>query len=165
MILAIVGGFIGKELRLPAGSLIGAMVFVGAANLLGAKPEIPEYFNTLAQITVGGVLGLSITRQLVSELKNYLIPSLMVVVMLAVFGVITGFVVSRVTGTDLYTSLFGSVPGGMQEMIVLSESYDVNHPAVVVIQTVRRILIVVIYPLLVYIVSRLTGNPLNFSGK
>jgi uncharacterized membrane protein AbrB (regulator of aidB expression) len=33
----------------------------------------------------------------------------------------------------------------MQEMIVLCESYDVNHPAVVVMQTVRRVLIFVIY--------------------
>jgi len=160
--LAIIGGYIGNALKLPAGSLIGAMVFVGAANLLGADPKIPEQFNTLAQITMGGILGLSITRQVMAELKDYLISSLLVVVLLAIFGVITGLIVSWTTGTDLHTSLFGSVPGGMQEMIVLSQSYDVNHPAVVVIQTVRRILIVVIYPLLVNLVSKITENLPNY---
>lgn len=67
---------------------------------------------------------------------------------------LTGVIVTRVTGVELFTSLFGSVPGGMQEMIILSESYDVNHPAVVVIQTVRRILIVIMYPLLVNIILK-----------
>lgn len=43
------------------------------------------------------------------------LPSLLVVVFLAVFGVLTGIIVNKLTGIDLYTSMFGSVPGGMQE--------------------------------------------------
>lgn len=163
--LALIGGFIGNELHIPAGPLLGAMTFVGAANLMGAKPEIPESFNTLAQITLGGFLGLAITKEVVAGLKTYIIPSLLVVVILAIMGVFTGFIVNKLTGIELYTSLFGSVPGGMQEMIVLSESYDVNHPAVVVIQTVRRVLIVIIYPLLVFFVSKYTGHSLHMLGK
>ncbi|HHW01417.1 MAG TPA: AbrB family transcriptional regulator [Thermoanaerobacterales bacterium] len=163
--LALIGGFIGNELKIPAGALLGAMTFVGAANIMGAKPEMPESFNTLAQIVLGGFLGLAITKEVLAGLKNYIIPSLLVVVFLAVFGVLTGFIVNKITGIDLYTSLFGSVPGGMQEMIILSESYDVNHPAVVVIQTVRRVLIVIIYPLLVFIVSKYMGHSLNMMGK
>lgn len=163
--LALIGGFIGNELKIPAGALLGAMIFVGAANILGAKPEMPESFNTIAQIVLGGFLGLAITKEVVAGLKDYIIPSLIVVVILAIFGIFTGFLVSKITGTELYTSLFGSVPGGMQEMIVLSESYDVNHPAVVVIQTVRRVLIVVIYPLLIYIVSKYTAHSFHTIGK
>jgi hypothetical protein len=163
--LTLAGGYLGNRLKIPAGALLGAMTFVGAANLLGVKTEIPESFNTLAQIVIGGVLGLSITREVAAGLKDYIIPSLMVVVLLAVFGVLTGFLVSRVTGIELYTSLFGSVPGGMQEMIVLSQSYDVNHPAVVVIQTVRRVLIVVIYPLLVMLISKIVANSAHIAGK
>lgn len=34
----------------------------------------------------------------------------MVLVMLAIFGVITGFVVSKFTGIDLYISFFGTCP-------------------------------------------------------
>ncbi|MDI6600492.1 MAG: AbrB family transcriptional regulator [Thermoanaerobacteraceae bacterium] len=152
--LAMIGGFIGNELKIPAGALLGAMVAVGAANLLNLEPDMPGSFNTIAQIIIGGFLGLSLTKEVVLGLKDYLIPSLMVVVLLAIFGVITGVIVTKLTGVELFTSLFGSVPGGMQEMIILSESYDVNHPAVVVIQTVRRILIVIIYPLLVNIILK-----------
>ncbi len=69
----------------------------------------------------------------------------------------TGYVVSRLTGLELYTLLLGSAPGGgMHEIIALSQAYEVNHSMVAVIQTVRRILIVVVYPLLVMVVSKLT---------
>lgn len=158
LILALIGGFIGNELKLPAGALLGAMVFVSTSNLMNLAPQMPSTFDILAQIVIGGYLGLSITKDTLLELKNYILPSMLVVVILAVFGVLTGILVSKLTGTDLYTALFGSVPGGMQEMIILSKSYDVNHPAVLLIQTVRRVLIVIIYPFLVHLISKYIGN-------
>lgn len=163
--LAIIGGLIGHFLKFPAGAMVGAMVLVGAANVLCTKPHLPETFNILAQIIIGGFLGLSITKEVVVSLKDYVVPSLLVVTLLAVFGVATGFIVNKLTGIDLFTALFGSVPGGMQEMVILSQSYDVNHPAVMTIQTVRRVLIVVIYPLLVTLVSKLTGSYIRLLGK
>ncbi|NLZ51725.1 MAG: AbrB family transcriptional regulator [Thermoanaerobacteraceae bacterium] len=165
IVLALIGGFIGHNLKLPAGAMVGAMIFVGVANIFGAKPQMPETFNVLAQIIIGGFLGLSITKEVLTSLKDYVVPSLLVVTLLAVFGVVTGFIVNKLTGMDLYTSIFGSVPGGMQEMIILSQSYDVNHPAVITVQTVRRVLIVVIYPLLVVFVSKLTGSQIQLPGK
>lgn len=110
------------------------------------------------------MLGLSITKEVVAGLKDYAIPSVLVVAFLAIFGVATGFIVNKITGIDLYT-LFGSVPGGMQKMVVLSRSYDVNQPVVMTIQTVRRVLIVVIYALLVTFVSKLTGSSIQLPGK
>lgn len=154
LIIALIGGFVGDKLKLPAGALIGAMVAVGIANLLNFKPEISPIYSVIAQSILGGSLGLLITKDLLVELKNYLLPSLMVVILLSVFGVVVGMIVSKASGIDIQTSLFGSVPGGMQEMVILSESYDVNHIAVVVMQTIRRILIVIIYPLLVNVVMK-----------
>lgn len=164
-LIAFVGGLIGYHLKFPAGAMVGAMVAVAAANVLGAKPEMPEMLNIAAQILIGGFLGLSVTNEVVESFKDYVIPSILVVIILAVFGVVTGFIVNKLTGLELYTSIFGSVPGGMQEMVVLSQSYDVNHPAVMTIQTVRRVLIVVIYPLLIVLVSKITEHSIHIPGK
>ncbi len=157
LVLTAVGGFIGHKLGIPAGALLGSMMAVGTASLLGAKPEIPESYNIIAQMVLGGFLGLTVTRDVLTDIKTHLFASLVVVVLLSVFGVITGYIVSRLTGIELYTSLFGSAPGGMHEIIALSQAYEVDHSAVAVIQTIRRILIVVIYPLLVMAVSKLTN--------
>jgi len=155
--LTVVGGFMGHTLGIPAGALLGSMVAVGAANLAGARPEMPQSYNVMAQMVLGGFLGLTITRDVMSSLKTHVVASMMVVALLCVFGVATGFIVSRLTGIELYTSLFGSAPGGMQEIVALSQAYQVDHSAVVMIQTVRRVLIVVIYPLMVAAISRLTN--------
>ncbi len=154
--LTVVGGFIGYKLGIPAGALLGSMIAVGAASVLGAKPAMPRSFNIIAQMVLGGFLGLTITRDVLPDIKTYLFASLMVVILLSFFGIVTGYVVSRLTGLELYTLLLGSAPGGMHEIIALSQAYEVNHSMVAVIQTVRRILIVVVYPLLVMVVSKLT---------
>lgn len=154
LIIALIGGFIGSKTKIPAGTLLGAMITIGIINLLDYSPVMPQSSRIIAQSILGGTLGLLITKDLLMELKNYLVPSLMVVVLLSIFGAIVGMIVSKVSGIDLQTSLFGSVPGGMQEMIILSESYNVNHIAIVVMQTIRRILIVVIYPWLVNIILK-----------
>jgi membrane AbrB-like protein len=155
--LTVVGGFIGHKLGIPAGALLGSMMAVGAASLLGAKPAMPESYNIIAQMVLGGFLGLTITRDALPDIKTHLVASFLVLVLLSVFGILTGYIVSRLTGLELYTSLFGSAPGGMHEIVALSQAYEVDHSAVAVIQTVRRILIVVIYPLLVMAVSKLTS--------
>ncbi|WP_132996067.1 AbrB family transcriptional regulator [Sporanaerobacter acetigenes] len=161
LIIALIGGFIGNKLKIPAGALIGSMVSVGIFNLFSFKLEIPQFYRIVAHSILGGSLGLLITKDFLMDLRKYLIPSLTVVILLSLFGALTGIIVSKITKTDILTSLFGSVPGGMQEMIVLSDSYDVNHVEVVVMQTVRRILIVVLYPLLVNIIMKFINIPLN----
>lgn len=165
VLLAVAGGSLGLMMKLPAGALLGSMVAVAIVNILGINLEMPQSFNTLAQMIIGSFLGLMVTQEVISGLKSYLLSSIMVVVLLAVFGALTGFIVSKITGIDLYTSIFGSVPGGMQEMVVLSEAYDVNHPAVVVIQAVRRVMIVIIYPLLVHLISKITSTVIQIVGK
>ncbi len=162
---ALVGGLIGHYLKFPAGEMVGAMVCVGAMNIFEAEPQMPKLLNIGAQIIIGGFLGLDITSDVLVELKHYAVPALLVVVILAIFGIVTGFVVNILTGIDLYTSLFGSVPGGMQEMIILSQSYKVNHVAVLTIQTVRRVLIVIIYPLLLILVSKATKTQIASNSK
>ena len=157
LVLTVVGGFIGHKLGIPAGALLGSMIAVGTASLLGAKPDMPESYNIIAQMVLGGFLGLTVTRDALADIKTHLLASLMVVVLLSIFGILTGYVISRLTGIELYTSLFGSAPGGMHEIVALSQAYEVDHSAVAVIQTIRRILIVVIYPLLVMAVSKLTN--------
>lgn len=132
------------------------MITVGTASLLGAKPDMPQSYNIIAQIVLGGFLGLTVTPDVLTDIKTHLFASLMVVALLSVFAVVTGYVVSRLTGIELYTSLLGSAPGGMPEIVALSQSYEVDHAGVVVMQTVRRVLIVMIYPLLVMVISKLT---------
>ena len=156
--LAVVGGFIGYKLGVPAGALLGSMVAVGTAGLLGAKPDMPQSYNIIAQMVLGGFMGLTVTQDVLTDIKTHLFASLMVVVLLSVFAVATGYLVSRLTGVELYTSLLGSAPGGMPEIVALSQSYEVDHAAVVVMQTVRRILIVMIYPVLVMVISKLSNT-------
>jgi len=56
-------------------------------------------------------------------------------------------------------------PKGAFFNLVKISCNDVNDPAVMAIQMVRRILIVIIHPLLVILVSKIIGGITNLPGK
>lgn len=72
IIIAVIGGVVGHYLKLPAGAMVGAMISVGAANILDVQPQLPETLNILGQIIIGAALGLSVTKEVLVGLKDYL---------------------------------------------------------------------------------------------
>lgn len=155
LLLAVIGGSIGLKLKLPAGALLGAMIAVAVANLgFGYVGQIPPNFRTAAQMVVGGILGLSITRQTVASLRTMLLPAVVLVVAMISLSLVAGFILAKVTGMDLTTALFSSSPGGMTEMTLTSMSFGADTPTVALLQLLRMISIVSIMPLILKIVLK-----------
>ena len=155
LVVAFIGGYVGIKLRLPAGALLGAMLAVAFANLaIGFAGEIPREFRTVAQIVVGGILGLSITRDTVAGLKSMWLPVVVLVVCMIGLSLLAGYVLSRITGWDPATAFFASSPGGMTEMTLASMSYGADTPTVALLQLVRMIAIVSFMPLILKFVLK-----------
>ena len=92
LLIAFVGGFVGKKLKFPAGLLVGAMVFVAAFNVLTDKGEFYTTVRVMLQILSGALVG---SRMGLNELKNMkslvwsvvaLIVSMMLVVAMVSVG-------------------------------------------------------------------------------
>lgn len=149
LLIAAIGGYIGLRLKMPAGALIGGMLAVAIANLgFGFDGAIPANFRTVAQIIVGGILGLSITRQTVAELRTIALPVGVLVVSMLGLSLIAGFILAKVTGWDLATAFFSSSPGGMTEMTLASMSFGADTPKVALLQLVRMISVISFLPLI-----------------
>ena len=149
LVIAALGGLIGAKLKMPAGAMVGAMVAVGAANLIGFRGAIPPYFRTGAQIVVGGMIGLSITRETVIGLKSVAGPAAILILSMIGFGLMAGFLISRVTGMDIVTAMFSSTPGGMMEMTLMGEAAGGEAPQIALMQLARFMGIVLIMPLVI----------------
>ncbi len=155
LVVAFIGGYIGIKLKMPAGALLGAMLAVAIANLgFGFVGQIPKDFRTVAQIVVGGILGLSITRSTVAELRTMLVPAIVLVFSMIGLSLIAGYILHRVTGWDLATAFFSSSPGGMTEMTLTSMSFGADTPKVALLQLMRMLSIVSFMPLVLKIVLR-----------
>ncbi len=147
-IVAACGGLAGYKLKIPAGPLIGSMLAVAVFNIFTGRAHIPVNFKIMAQIILGGVIGLSISMEALKGLKDLIVPGLILVATLFVFSVISGLVISRITGMDLYTALFSCSPGGLSEMTIIADSYGADISKVALIHLIRIMSVILFFPVI-----------------
>lgn len=153
LVIGLIGGIIGTKLKIPAGALIGSMIFVATYNIFTDNAFIPKNFKVIAQILIGSIIGLSFTLNSVMELRKILVPALILVISLTVFSLLLGFAISKLTNIDLITALFGSLPGGLTDMTIISEIYGADTPKVVAMHLSRMLTVVTVVPILIRFIS------------
>ena len=74
--VGLAGGLAGRALRVPGGSLLGAMVAVGALQLTSATTlQISPAWALLGQILVGSVIGSTIDPKMLRSFRRVLVPA------------------------------------------------------------------------------------------
>ncbi len=146
LMVAFAGGLIGIKLKIPAGALVGAMLAVAVMKIGTGRGDIPYSYKILAQIVVGGMLGLNFSIDTVKGLKELIFPAMIVVIGLTLFSVILGFVLSRLTGMDLITALFSVSPGGLTDMTLISGAYGADTPTVALLHLMRLLTVITVLP-------------------
>lgn len=147
LFIAFVGGTIAMRLKVPAGALVGAMVAVAIYNVFTSQGNVPKNFKVIAQIVVGGMIGLNFTKESVMGLKDLVFPAVIVVIGLTILSLTLGFIIHKLTGLDLVTALFSSAPGGITDMTLMSEAYGAETHKVALLHLMRLITVITIYPI------------------
>ncbi|HBH12026.1 MAG TPA: AbrB family transcriptional regulator [Clostridiales bacterium] len=146
LFVAVLGGLIGLRLRIPAGSLIGSIVASALFNIISSKGFIPYNFRLVAQMVVGGYIGLSFSRSSLLQIKSTILPLIMMVVGMFVFSILMGLFLHKVAGIDLATAMLGTAPGGITEMSILADSYGADISIVASMHLIRIVSIVIFLP-------------------
>lgn len=146
LFVAVLGGLIGLRLRIPAGALIGSIVASALYNILSSKGYIPYNFRLVAQMVVGGYIGLSFSRNSLFQIKSSILPLLLMVVGMFAFSILMGLFLHKVAGIDLATAMLGTAPGGIAEMSILADSYGADVSIVASMHLIRIVSIVIFLP-------------------
>ncbi len=146
LFVATFGGFIGLKSRVPAGTLIFAMLAVAIYNIATDKGYIPSNLKFIAQVIVGGMIGLNFTKETFLNMKNLILPSIILVICLLMFSIIIGVLIHKFTNIDLMTALFASSPGGLTDMALISGAYGAVQSTVVTLHLIRLITVLVFLP-------------------
>lgn len=145
--IAAAGGIIGIKLKLPAGGLVGSMVAVALAQIGGLRlGSMPPGAMIVLQVLVGMMIGLGITREAALEMKQLALPGLLLVLGMIVAGVTMGFLVKKISGLDLVTSLYSTAPGGMMDMVLISSTQGADAPKVAVLHLMRLAGVIIMLP-------------------
>jgi membrane AbrB-like protein len=155
--LAVIGGWLGKALKLPAGGLLVPMV-VGAA-LQGAgllKIELPQWLLVISYTLLGWNIGLGFTRQILGHAARALPQTMFSIVTLVAFSGVLALILVKTLDVDPLTAYLGTSPGGMDSIAIIAASSPVDVPFVMGLQTVRFLIVLLAGPPLArFVASRL----------
>lgn len=147
--IAVAGALLLDRFRVPAGTMVGSLVGVLIALLVGFDVLTPGAYSIPAiSIVVGLMLALRLNRHLVQELRALLVPALYVSVGMVGLGFGLGLLLIASWGWEPATASFSTYPGGLEQMVILAGAFGGNVYTVTSIQLFRWVLVVTAYPLL-----------------
>ncbi|MFT4415952.1 AbrB family transcriptional regulator [Fredinandcohnia humi] len=166
-LVAGIGGVIFYLCHLPIPWILGPMtlmIFYKAISYREMVVPVPFYNGGL--ITLGIYFGLSFTRDTFVTVYPYVIPFLLATILLLAVSVVNSIFVTRFIKIDPMTSVFGSIPGGLSEMVAASQSLKANSAMVTIFQTVRLLTVVFLVPFIVtHLFAPRIGTPYELPSQ
>ena len=156
-IVAFIGGYCFQELGIYLPWMLGPLF-----SILLLKMKFGRYFywpkkaKSAGLIILGVQLGSSFTQTTLAEMVLHLPYMLLSTIAVTLFTVVTGVVMAKQMKLSIGTALLGSFPGGLSQMVFLSEELkNVNETVVAFMQTLRVIVVISIVP---WVVTHVMSN-------
>jgi len=150
-IVSCAGGLLFSLLHVPLPWTLGPLTTVLIIKI-GFKKKIywPTRMRDIGMVVLGYVMGSPFTPQTGHRLLSQL-PAMTILTLLTIsLCLLGGYIVGKYLNLHLTTSLLGSMPGGMAQMVVVCEDVEGSDAAVVTLmQAVRIITTVFCVPFLV----------------
>lgn len=144
--IGIAGGAVFSWIGTPIPWLLGPLLTIATINIAGWRISCPTGGRQLGQIFIGVVIGLYFTPAVAGIVLAQLPWMLVVAVVTIGLGGLGAAIQMRVAHVNLATGFLASVPGGMAEMIALSDRLGAEPVALVVSQLTRVTIVVIAIP-------------------
>lgn len=156
-LFAFLGGYCFEKLGIYLPWMLGPLFVILLLKIkFGRYFYWPKMARSIGLIILGARLGSSFTKPALGEMVLHLPFMLLSTVTVTLFTVVTGFMMAKKLKLSFGTSMLGSFPGGLSQMVVLSEELkNVNETVVAFMQTFRIILVISIVP---WIVTNVMSN-------
>lgn len=150
LLCGILGGAVFEALHLPLSWMLGPLTAVLVWKLISKRDLYwLKSFKNGGQMLLGYSMGLSFTIASARQIGHQLPSMAIVTVLMVAFGLAIAFLVAKFTGMNLPSAVMGTTPGGLSQMVVLSEEIKGADPTVVTfMQTIRMLTVIFIVPAL-----------------
>jgi membrane AbrB-like protein len=160
------GAFAGWAVGIPAGIMVGALLTSGLYRLAVGERLVGSrlgpwrgWYACLGRLLLGTVIGAAFGPDMIAPLKAALLPMAGLVAAIVGVGLFLGWMLNRLTGLDLATSIISAVPGGLPAMTAMAEDVGADATVVTAIHFSRLITILVAIPALFRLLpGSLTGS-------
>lgn len=162
LLLALIGGLIGRLSRIPGGTFLVPMIAGIVLQALGLMTIVlPIWFLAGCFALLGWNIGLGFTPQILSHAVRALPQVLIAIFALIAFSVVLAVTLVHTLGVDPLTAYLATSPGGMDAIAIIAASTPVDVPLVMGMQIVRFMIVLLAGPPL----ARLLANRLGKAKK
>lgn len=161
-IIAIPGGVVFYYLRIPLPWLLGPLTAIMIYNSVrNNRAHWPFCFRDLALIILGYSMGRTVTLETTRQIWSNLPIMFTVTLLTMIFCLIMGYITHRQTGISPASGMLGSMPGGLMQMVALSEEIKNSDLTIVTfMQTVRVLGVIFIVPFIAtHGITHVPGGP------
>ncbi len=128
------------------------MLTVTAATLAGLRLEIAPRLRLAMLVVIGVLIGSAFERSMLADLHRWVWSLAALPLYVVVIAGCMMVYLRRVAGFDAATAYFAAAPGGLSEMILLSERFGADMRRVSLVHALRVLLLVTAIP---FVVDRL----------
>ncbi|PJN88606.1 AbrB family transcriptional regulator [Bacillus sp. mrc49] len=147
------GHQLAKYLKFPApwliGSMVGVAIFQSSASFYMGYDIVswwPHAVMIVSQVFIASSIGGRFQRDMFIGLKRTIIVALLSTIGLIFSMIMCAFIVSKVTGIALITTVLAFAPGGIAEMTTTSILMDADSTFIIAVQVLRIIIVCIILP-------------------
>lgn len=150
LLCGIAGGILFTLIHLPLKWMLGPLTAIVIWKLISKRSLYwPVHFRNGGQMLLGYSMGLSFTNDSARQIVNQLPSMAITTVLMIVFALVIAYLVSRLTGISIPSAVMGTTPGGLSQMVVMSEEIKGADPTIVTfMQTIRMLTVIFIVPTL-----------------
>ena len=160
--LAVFGGLIAYNIGIPLPWLLGPLILIGFFCALKVEIKIPKKPLPLVRALLGCVIGTNFTSEIFANINQFGKPLFFLPFFVVLMILCTYFILKKIMNYDKKTSLIGSMPGGLNEMVLLASEIGGNERIVTLLNTTRIIMVVTIVSILTHLLNE---NPVNETSK
>jgi uncharacterized protein len=146
LLIAAAGGILFNLAHFPAGWIAGSMVFSAAAALAGRPLGLPNNLARGFYIVLGISIGAVATPKTVLGMTTWPVSIAAVTVAMGCVTLGTTVYLKRVHGWDTLTAVFGGIPGGLSQVMVLAAEEGLDLRAIAIVQSTRVLILAVCVP-------------------
>lgn len=145
--LAMAGAWLGRRLRIPAGSLLVPMILGASLHSAGlVELQLPPWLMAAVYGVIGCSIGLGFTRQVLARAATAMPAILLsIFVLMGLCGLMSLGLV-WLLGLDPLTAYLAMSPGGMDSVAVIGAASGADMSFVMALQTMRLVAVVLLGP-------------------
>ena len=136
-----------EKIGMPSGYMIGAMIGSGLQNVWAGKVfTLPAWLRSTAQICLSVTITVGLSPETVRLLIKLFLPLLVSVCTIQIMSFILAWLMHRMSGWDVMTSVLATCPGGLSQVFFFAEDLHADPFVVGVFLAVRMVSIVLCVP-------------------